>query len=435
MTDKLYNLNEFFRENVFSHFDETKEILKEKLVNDMFIDKYDIQQFLYTSLVVHPKINQHKLSYKILYNLVTDENEKESFKTDIEQQFKDKMGEFNELIVNYARLRIKNKFSQYSSNNNPKSNNSKLLESEKKPNLKIDPILKGRRSFDQVVKGNVKIIKKNNSNYKITFYKITKFLQYQVWDKAGSERVQYFPRYNDNHPRNTDEAKQYMTTFPDNVEHLDVPTNVDRDVVLKNAKEWVVYFNSIQNFTPTTVMEIGNNKYIFCIKKVKINKNDKVVFYVSTKEIHYPTKMKCMKKIPTNKKYKRVRFDIDYGQSMAGVGGSNTESVSWCPNNTYITTIAGPDIGYCMFDCYKGFSNKMGECYMACDGSGIQACRGGEGQTDCLTGCWEVLPCCWKCAYDSLGTCWPWSPCCPAGYIPTSLKWGGTQGYICNSDT
>ena len=434
MTDNLFNLKEFFRKNVFSHFDDIKEKLEEKLVNDTCWDKNDIQQFLYESLVVHPKINEYKSTYKNLHTLITDENEQEDFKTDIEQKFKGKMGEFNELIEKHAKLCIKNKFSQYSLNN-PKYNNSKLPESEKKPTLKIDPILKGTRSFDQVVRGNVKIIKKNNSNYKITFYKITKFLQYQVWDEAGSERVQYFPRYNDNHPRNTDEAKQYMTTFSDNVEHLDVPTNVDRDVVLKNAKEWVVYFNSIQNFTPTTVMEIGNNKYIFVIKKVKINKNDKIVFYVSTKEIHYPTKMKCMKKIPTNKKYKRVRFDIDYGQSTSG--SIDGDAVLWCPNNTYITTIVGPSIGYCMFDCDSGYSHKAGECYTGCDNSGTigyestnpESCVGGG-----CAGCWEVLPCCWKCAYDSLGTCWPWSPCCPNGYIPTSIKYGtNNAGYSCSN--
>ena len=34
MTDNLFNLKEFFRENVFSHFDDIKEKLKEKLVND-----------------------------------------------------------------------------------------------------------------------------------------------------------------------------------------------------------------------------------------------------------------------------------------------------------------------------------------------------------------------------------------------------------------
>ena len=40
-----------------------------------------------------------------------------------------------------------------------------------------------RRSFDQIVKGDVSIKKLSEHRYRITFSKIGKFLLYQVWDK------------------------------------------------------------------------------------------------------------------------------------------------------------------------------------------------------------------------------------------------------------
>ena len=71
-------------------------------------------------------------------------------------------------------------------------------------------------------------------------------------------------------------------------------------------------------FTPTTVMEIDDNKYVFVINKAKLkkshNKNDKdknVVFTVSTKgfELSNGASKKLLKLRPGH--HDGVRFDID----------------------------------------------------------------------------------------------------------------------------
>ena len=96
-------------------------------------------------------------------------------------------------------------------------------------------------------------------------------------------------------------AIKYAEDNPDKVAIVDYQINEDRDVVLKTGKEWVLKFNKIPGFTPTTVMQIGYKKHIFVIKKAEINKNEKVVFYISTKEIYLDkksNKMKQLKKIP-----------------------------------------------------------------------------------------------------------------------------------------
>ena len=251
----------------------------------------------------------------------------------------------------------------------------------------IDPVLKQcdfdnftppRRSrlekkYDQIVKGNVKIIKiKNNHdfNYKISFIKIGKFLQYQVFDKRGVIPATYMPNYdnNSNHPQNSKDAQEYIKNNPDKIKTVNVPINDDRDVFFKNSKQWVLLFNilnNIQNFTPTAVIEIGYKKYVCVIKRVKINKNDKVTFYISTKEIHLNNKLnkiKSLKKIPTGK-YKNVRFDIDSSYTYGG-------TTEWCPIGSSISTTFGSEICYCQSYCNKPSYEKYGGvCYGGCVGT------------------------------------------------------------------
>jgi hypothetical protein len=196
------------------------------------------------------------------------------------------------------------------------------------------------RSYDQVVKGDVKIVEiKNNSeyNYKITFHKIGKFLQYQVWDDKGTVPVTSLNGYTAQKSR---DAQQYIQNNPDKVSTVNYELNNDRDVRFKNAKEWIAWYNSIPDFTPTTVMQIDYKKYVFVIKKAKINTNDKVVFYISTKEIHLDTskKLKSLKKIPTDKHiYKNVRFDIDYGRRRQ----EQSYGDYYCPNGYFIESMNG----------------------------------------------------------------------------------------------
>ena len=272
------------------------------------------------------------------------------------------------------------------------------------------------RSYDQVVKGNVKIIevKKNNEySHKIKFHKIGKFLQYQVFDPKGTVQIIHLPVHpgnESNHPQNFNDGQQYINENPDKVVTVDYQINNDRDVLLKNGKEWVAFFNNIPGFTPTTVMEIGYKKYIFVIKKAEINKNDKVVFYISTKEIEIDNKSdktKKMKKIPTGK-YKNVRFDIDYGQTTQACNNSVPSTTCWCPKGTVIATLSVDWIGLCQYtDCPAGYPYKHGVvCYAGC-GS-----------------CNSVGLCC----FDGCKGCG-----CKGEYLLPSIIWGDSDGYFCDA--
>ena len=93
-------------------------------------------------------------------------------------------------------------------------------------------------------------------------------------------------------------------------------TNKVRTVYLVKEKEWINAFNSYDKyleenqkplFTPTTIMEIGNHKYVFVIHKAKINSHGNVEFKISTNEIEGSKKMI---QLPCGK-YDGVRFDID----------------------------------------------------------------------------------------------------------------------------
>jgi len=149
---------------------------------------------------------------------------------------------------------------------------------------------KPKREFDQVLRGDVKIKKIPNSNkeYKITFSKknISNMILYQTYSTSAA-------------------------------------LNGNRRVGEVKAKDWVkVFFPKTPAldaipFTPTTVMEIGNNKHVFVINNAKVNKLGQVVFHVSSKDIdpnNTNKVIKKLKKIPTTKKgemFRRVRFDID----------------------------------------------------------------------------------------------------------------------------
>jgi ABC-type amino acid transport substrate-binding protein len=135
--------------------------------------------------------------------------------------------------------------------------------------------------FDAVVKGNVDIKQLSEKKYKITFNKIGKFLEYQVW---------------------LDSSQSF---------------NENRIVFYQNAKLWIKIFNGLNAslkasnkplFTPTVVMEIGFKRYLFVLNKAKLNCKGHVVFKVSTKEINSSDK-KMLKLLCGH--HDRVRFDID----------------------------------------------------------------------------------------------------------------------------
>jgi hypothetical protein len=139
--------------------------------------------------------------------------------------------------------------------------------------------IKTQRKYDQIVRGNV-TIKKNNDGFKITFSKISKMLIYQIWSNK------------------------------------DASIDKKRNVKYVKVKDWIKkQFEKTENiaYTPTCVMNLDNGKrYVFVINKAKVNKHDKVVFYVSSQDISLPSnsQLKSLKKIPQGN-FTNVRFDID----------------------------------------------------------------------------------------------------------------------------
>jgi hypothetical protein len=193
-----------------------------------------------------------------------------------------------------------------------------------------------KREFDQILSGDVKIKKLCNSDdeYKITFSKkkkdISKVLMYQVWSDS-----------------NTPEGKKL---------------NENREVYEMNAKDWVkMAFPKpppVVPFTPTTVMEHGNKKYVFVINDAKV-KNGHVVFYVSSKYIDPNSTnkvIKNLKKIPKGE-FRHARFDIDYNDYSdfncscpSGYGQSGNKCITSCADGC--TDVAGScvdpvDYNYC----------------------------------------------------------------------------------------
>jgi hypothetical protein len=154
--------------------------------------------------------------------------------------------------------------------------------------------------FDQILSGHVKIRKicsSEHHEYRIKFSKkhISDVLLYQVWSPTSAA------------------------------------LNSSRKVIEVNAKNWVklAFPKNVPSpavpFTPTTVMEHGNKKYVFVINDAKVNKHGHVIFRVSSEYIDPNSTnkvIKKLKKIPTTKKGEtfHARFDIDYSYPGAGQG-------------------------------------------------------------------------------------------------------------------
>jgi uncharacterized protein YjbI with pentapeptide repeats len=215
---------------------------------------------------------------------------------------------------------------KYSTTHNQSYDNTKPISIANLPyNYTKDNLrgsIKPYRPFDQIVKGNIKITKiktkkiqsKNlNYNYKIIFRKFGKILVYQTWDKEDSVKI-YFPKGEHN---NTQTLREDLINNENAADVLDLTINDDRIVNVEDFKLWItkVFYKkkNKQPFQPTTVMEIGNKKFVFVIMNAEINHLGKVVFFVSTKEIQPVSKkcnMKKMVKLPRGH-FKNVRFDID----------------------------------------------------------------------------------------------------------------------------
>ena len=139
------------------------------------------------------------------------------------------------------------------------------------------------RGFDFVVKAEKVVIKeKGDNNYKVKLAGLSDFLKYQVWSSTNANNI-----------------------------------NGDRSVFLLRAKDWVEQFKIVnsnsdvsKSFTPTTVIEIDNEKYVTVITNAEF-KNKKVIFHMSTDDVKFNSKkMKKMNKLPKGE-FLNVRFDID----------------------------------------------------------------------------------------------------------------------------
>jgi hypothetical protein len=185
---------------------------------------------------------------------------------------------------------------------------------------------------DHVVKASEIFIKRNENDknkYSIKMKVKNDFLTYQTWS--------------DTNPKNI---------------------NSNRSVILYTPKNWISSFFPINNnnnnkFTPTTVMEIGNKKYIFVIESAtyKYNKKYNVVFHVSTKEIvKNNNKIKKLTELPINIKIKNVRFDIDDNASTTynNVTITTTSEIPGSNLNiqfNYVTIIGSTNISNYSFVC------------------------------------------------------------------------------------
>ena len=194
--------------------------------------------------------------------------------------------------------------------------------------------------FDQVVKGNIKITNNSNGNpndYIIKFKKVGFFLVYQTWSNDNAD------------------------------------VNKNRKVSLVNSKKWVELFNSYKSnsgvdtdssftFTPTTVMEIKNKKYLFVINEAFFNEKDKLIFKVSTNEIKLSIGMNEKLKIIPLGRHENVRFDIDsISGSDSGNGSSTSEAIALvitCVDHRFV------DEAVTFLDG-KGYNNEYDEFILA----------------------------------------------------------------------
>ena len=200
--------------------------------------------------------------------------------------------------------------------------------------------LSAPQEFDQVVEGNIDIKQLSKNKYKITFSKISKFLLYQVWSDSSNS------------------------------------LNENRKAYYLKAKNWVqdfIGFNEIlfkfKNplLNPTTVMEFGNNKYVFVLNQAKLNGKGHIVFKVSTKEIKLHSNIsKKILRLPEGY-FKNARFDIDSYDQYSVCSScrrltpgcafccSNSNPPSFCPGPSPPPTwyiLSTPDM-YLSLDIYQ----------------------------------------------------------------------------------
>jgi hypothetical protein len=201
--------------------------------------------------------------------------------------------------------------------------------------------------FDQILSGDVTITKlpKYKSIYKIEFSmkNISKVLVYQTWSSTSDN-------LNNNRIVTEIKATTWVKGAFRKVEKGTVPFNCNaialfNPVICQDGKKYdnagialcagqkaCKPFSPTIPFQPTVVMELDNGqcpyhhkcktckkdadcKHVFVLIRALVNKNDQVVFYVSSKNIVLPSnpnqELKLLKEIPVGS-FRRARFDIDF---------------------------------------------------------------------------------------------------------------------------
>jgi hypothetical protein len=194
------------------------------------------------------------------------------------------------------------------------------------------------KSFDFVVEAKEVIIeKKCHNKYQVKMRGVGDFLKYQTWSSTNTNNVNskrsvsFVNAKNwvkDNFPKKLinptyDELQQVFAQFVPGVVLPAIPNPPN------NVTSGPTFF------TPTTVMEVGNKKYIFVIESATYNKDKKynTVLNVSTTQIVKNNITKDLVKLPVNKKLNNVRLDIDSSDNVilnvTGIAVDATDDISY----------------------------------------------------------------------------------------------------------
>ena len=425
MSLELQNFKYFFDTKVLQHLREIEKKINNQHINCSTL-KEDFQKFLESkndNNTTSSNVNNIRYEAFKLFELISKNDEKRE-------------------ATDYSRKIIEEHAKNIDSIFKRMSHNCDLENFVKNHTVSHSNIRS--KKFEYIMKGNVNITRIKNiykSTHKI-IVDVNKILAYQVHDNNDkTTQIIYMPEHHDvkDHPTSVSESKEYIKNNPDKVAIIDYKHNKNRNVYLQTVREWINDFNSIENFNPTTVMEIDYKKYIFVINKVNATKNNKLVLYISTKEIKLVGKVKysnsVIKKIPTGN-YNNVRFDIDdfevYGNSVGchpfkqSVSEKMSNMECFCPNESKVTTLKNTFdityIDYCRDDCRSGYSLEGGSCWEGCNRS----------EDDFSFGL-----CCYKHNYvyvwgiyigdfatKPAGYCKNW-------YVPRSFTWNDSEGYLC----
>jgi uncharacterized protein YjbI with pentapeptide repeats len=157
--------------------------------------------------------------------------------------------------------------------------------------------------YDQLISGDINITFNNDLGiYTITFLRNNPFTIYQIWSDT------------------------------------DNTINQTRNVRQLDAVSWIdTVFNITKNFTPTAIMDTATERYIFIIKKVYINNNNKLVFETPGTGIIFQG---CISTYLSNNlplgTLMNVRFDID-AVSDSIVDYSNQSFIGYDFSNQNLT--------------------------------------------------------------------------------------------------